>query len=227
MDEGSGSETAEVISGNMATIDRDVVWGGSSGVTKYSNPHHLIFGASSTNDHVLLPHAPLSIEDMQAGFSLAAWVYYTGGNNRTILAGDGDGTGEEGCYVLRVATRQLHFLYHLGGPIVHSPGVMITQSEWSHVGVAYDGATLRFFVNGAFRASSELILSDRVPPYFRIGFRQSSAQVFSGGIDEVRVFARTLMAAEFETLAAGGPLARRYDPFRSHAFHSHRIGGLA
>ena len=68
---------------------------------------------------------------------------------------------------------------------------------WSHLALTYDGATIRFYINGveeeSMDESSPITTSDH--PLF-IGGDQTQGQFFHGRIDEVRVFNGARTAAE-------------------------------
>ena len=70
-------------------------------------------------------------------------------------------------------------------------------NTWSHLALTYDGATIRFYINGVeeetMDQSSPLTTSDH--PLF-IGGDQTQGQFFHGRIDEVRVFNGARTAAE-------------------------------
>ena len=72
---------------------------------------------------------------------------------------------------------------------------------WSHLAVTYDGANLRFYVNGtqaSTQARTGSIATSTGP--LRIGGNASWASEFlTGRIDEVRVYNRALTAAQIAT----------------------------
>ncbi|NUS53702.1 MAG: PKD domain-containing protein [Streptomycetaceae bacterium] len=73
-------------------------------------------------------------------------------------------------------------------------------NAWSHIAVTYDGATLKFFVNGTqvgSRAQTGTIAAGSDP--LRIGGNTVWGEYFSGQIDEVRIYSRALSAAEIAT----------------------------
>ncbi|MDI2128180.1 LamG-like jellyroll fold domain-containing protein [Yinghuangia seranimata] len=73
-------------------------------------------------------------------------------------------------------------------------------NTWSHIAVTYDGATLRFYVNGtqvASRAQTGNITGGT--DVLRIGGNSVWGEYFSGLIDEVRIYNRTLTQAEVTT----------------------------
>jgi hypothetical protein len=96
------------------------------------------------------------------------------------------------------------------GPMIPAGGAVLDGTEsyvaapaaiplntWTHLAVTYDGAKMRFYVNGtqvtAKNASGD-IQNNSNP--LRIGGNVPYGQYFKGRIDEVRVYKRALSAAE-------------------------------
>jgi len=77
----------------------------------------------------------------------------------------------------------------------------LPQNTWSHIAVTYDGANMRFYVNGALvgtTAGTGTIAETNGA--IRIGGNNSSLQeFFQGKIDEVRVYNRALTQTEIAT----------------------------
>jgi hypothetical protein len=79
----------------------------------------------------------------------------------------------------------------------HTP---LPLNAWTHLATTYDGASMRFYINGvlvATRAQSGTIAVGNQP--LRIGGNNVSGEFFRGLIDEVRVYNRPLSAAEITT----------------------------
>lgn len=91
------------------------------------------------------------------------------------------------------------------GPAANPVGV------WSYVAVTYDGATLRFFANGApvaSRATTGTIATSDNPLW--LGGNHPYGEYFCGLIDEARIYDRALDEAEIRSdmatpVAAGSP----------------------
>jgi hypothetical protein len=69
----------------------------------------------------------------------------------------------------------------------------VRAGEWQHVAAAYDGQTMRLFVNGQLRASGPSVveLPDR-PASFTVGVKEGLWRFFAGGLDEAAVYRRAL-----------------------------------
>ncbi len=86
-----------------------------------------------------------------------------------------------------------------GGPPLYGTGAL-TRNTWAYLAATYDGATLRFYVNGvqtASRAQTGNIATSANP--LQIGGDSIYGQYFAGMIDEVRIYNRALSAAEIQT----------------------------
>ena len=74
-------------------------------------------------------------------------------------------------------------------------------STWMHVAGTYDGTTMRLYVNGVLEASvagpSSIISNKQV---LGIGAQSNGISPFQGALDEVRVWSRSLSAAEIQAL---------------------------
>ena len=70
-------------------------------------------------------------------------------------------------------------------------------NTWTHLAATFDGATLRFYVNGALiqaRAASGRVQA--TAGALRLGGNSVWGEYFGGVIDEVRIYSRALPAAE-------------------------------
>jgi hypothetical protein len=83
----------------------------------------------------------------------------------------------------------------------------LPTSTWSHIGLTYDGATLRMFVNGV-QVASRAHAGTMAPStgVLRIGGTNVASEWFAGRIDDLRIYARALSAGEIQLdMAAGIP----------------------
>ncbi len=92
------------------------------------------------------------------------------------------------------------------GEVVVASSASATLSQWSHVLMSYDGATVKLYVNGVLsssQAATGLITQTSEP--LLIGshkFYAASDYWFNGGIDDVRIYNRAFSAAEVAQLHA-------------------------
>jgi hypothetical protein len=81
----------------------------------------------------------------------------------------------------------------------------IDGTTWMHLAATYDGATLRLYVNGVQEASAAAaitIVSNTLS--LGIGAQSNGTSIFRGAMDDVRVYATALSAAEIQALANPG-----------------------
>lgn len=131
---------------------------------------------------------------MPASFTLDAWINQTSFGGRIIdkaLA-----NGQQG-YMMDVAGDQLR-LFISGAQLLSSTS--IPAGMFTHVAALYDGAHMAVYINGALSAESTfggMVPSD-LPVH--IGADSNGGSLFTGIIDEPRVFNRALTADEVALL---------------------------
>src|SRR5205823_14811920 len=80
-----------------------------------------------------------------------------------------------------------------------APGPL-TMGSWTHLAETYDGANLRFYVNGTLVTSTPMSGSMLVSgKALRIGGNRVWGEWFKGNIDDVRVYNRALSAGEIQS----------------------------
>jgi glucose/arabinose dehydrogenase/chitodextrinase len=160
---------------------------------KYGNA--LAFNGTSAK--VTIPDAP-SLR-LTTGMTLQAWVFPTAASSdwKDLLYKGNDNyylSGSSCCQGFPVA----------GGIFSGSYGEAYGSSTlvlntWTHVAGTYDGTTLRLYVNGvqvASKAQTGSLATSSNP--FTIGGDAIYGQYFAGRIDEVRVYASALTAAQIQ-----------------------------
>ncbi|HXJ61212.1 MAG TPA: LamG-like jellyroll fold domain-containing protein [Verrucomicrobiae bacterium] len=187
-EEGGGTVTADV-SGmdNFGTI-RGAVWTSSGRFGKA-----LVFDGD---------HALVSIKDSPAlalttAMTLEAWVFptVTPTGWRDVVYKEDDTYYLEGS-CLQTGTPTM------GGTFNPSPLTApdrLPINVWSHLACTYDGVVMRLYVNGvqvASRPLNSLIRTSTGP--LTIGGDEIYGQFWTGGIDEVRVYARALSGPEIQ-----------------------------
>lgn len=161
---------------------------------------------NGTSSMVTIPDSP-SLR-LTSAMTLEAWVYPT-----TLSLGWADVImkGSDDYYL--VATSQPSGQPALGASFT-SPlyGVSsLPVNTWSHLGAAYDGTTMRLYVNGvevSSRPQTGVMTTSGSPLSF--GGDPVFGQHFSGRIDEVRIYNRALSLSEIQSdmsspIGGGGP----------------------
>lgn len=98
----------------------------------------------------------------------------------------------------------------------------ISEDEWHHVAMTYDGSVLRVYVDGQLSGSETRTGTPYVYAFapetdLKIGRHDNGNTLFYGALDDVRIYDRTLSAAEITYLFAEGDanqsagLAARYE----------------
>ena len=161
------------------------------------------------NDSVLV--ADSNSLDLRTGMTLSAWVRpTTGGGWRTVMLKEQPGQLVYALYSSTDNNRPSGHVFTNGDMALGGPTVLAANT-WSHLAVAWDGLTIRMYVNGAQVASGALAGTAAVSASpLRIGGNSVWGEWFAGLIDEVRVYNRALSAAEIaadrDTAIAGGAL---------------------
>jgi hypothetical protein len=202
--ESSGSTVADV-SGNNNTGTL------SSGVTRTTsgkNGSALVFNGGS---FVTIPHS--ASLNLTTGMTLEAWLFPTVAATAwsTAIMKEQPGEFVYALYAGSPANRpSVHYNVSTtsSGERMVSGTAAVPANTWTHLAGTYDGATLRFYLNGAQVASQAMagpIVSSTGA--LRIGGNGVWGEYFTGRIDDVRVYNRALSAAEIVTdmnTAVGG-----------------------
>jgi hypothetical protein len=187
--EGSGTIVNDASgSGNNGTIS-GATWTTSG---KYGNA--LSFNGS--NSRVTVPDS--SSLHLTTGMTLEAWVYPTMISSvwRDVIE-----KGNDNYYLMATA----QFAGGVPGtcgtwaePPVYGTSILPVNA-WSHLASTYDGATLRLYVNGGEVASKSASGSIGVTTdALTFGSDPFYGQYLSGRIDDIRIYNRSLTAAEIQ-----------------------------
>ncbi len=104
-------------------------------------------------------------------------------------------------------------------PIVYTPGlsggallssVSLTAGVWSHVVFTYDGTTESLYVNGALAGSVTATGTLTTTASLKIGSTLNSTSYFTGSVDELSIWSRSLSSAETLQLYRRGVNRARY-----------------
>jgi len=128
-------------------------------------------------------------------FTLEAWIFTpyfnTEPQDGTILAWY-DVPNNKGYRLAAGGSGRVYFGIHndtVDAELI-SPSSRLSTSKWHHVAATYNGAKLKIYVDGLLRDSMQDTISVGAPNLipFTIGGLSNSTQLWSGKIDEVRVW---------------------------------------
>jgi hypothetical protein len=151
--------------------------------------------------------------DRTGSFSVGAWLFPTTGDRLTVLARREDSPAGRG-YALFLDDSKLHVnLTHSQNNAiqVHSK-TRLALSKWHHVMVAYDGSStaagVKIYANGDLQPVevTQDNLTDNIDTTAPLYLGGGSGGNFRGMIDDVRIYARQLSAAEVGLLSGGNPI---------------------
>lgn len=135
--------------------------------------------------------------DLTVGMTIEAWVRPTSGTGwRSIVLKEATSDLSYALYSANNASRPGAWT---AGNFVLGTGAVPTTA-WTYLAATYDGATLKFFVNGV-QVGSKTGVSAIVPSTgpLRIGGNGVWGEYFRGLIDDVRIYNRPLTAAEIQS----------------------------
>ncbi|MFB4281840.1 LamG-like jellyroll fold domain-containing protein [Nonomuraea sp. MTCD27] len=137
---------------------------------------------------------------LTGGMTLEAWVRPSSVSGwRTVVMKRHSG-GLAYALSAGAADQRPHVRVHTTAATDLPGAAALPLNTWSHLAATYDGAVLRLYVNGtqvAQRAITGAVRTDGGS--LRIGGNGLLNQVFSGRIDEVRIYSRALTAAQIQT----------------------------
>jgi cytochrome c553 len=156
--------------------------------------------------------------DKDQAFTCAAWVKLAANDSQGAIAARMDnGNGYRG-WDFWVQRRQVgtHIINRWQDDALKVVGkAQIKANEWTHVAVSYDGsgkaAGVRVYYNGKSQETNveadALQSTIRTDVPFKIGQRHTSEPLGGAGIEDLRVYTRTLTPAEVESLAKSSRFA--------------------
>jgi hypothetical protein len=132
--------------------------------------------------------------------TVEAWVFpATNTGKRDILIKEGTGVDVYNLYA-DAGDRKPEVNVLVGGSNQSTPGTQLAVNAWTHLAGAYDGTTLRIYINGVEAGSKNLsgpIATSAGP--LRIGGNSLWGEFFQGRLDEIRIYNRALTAAEIQS----------------------------
>lgn len=187
-DEGSGTSAADSNGSRTGTLTNGATW--TPG--RFANAVLL----DGTNDYVAVP--PFDVTG--SALTIAAWV-------RTSSFGTGEQrfisktTGTTNYWALGTNGSALRFRLRAGGVnATVTAASTLPANTWYHAAATYDGTTIRLYVNGvqviSTAQSGAVATGTSVPVAIGRNPSGTGSNYFNGAIDDMRVFARGLTAAE-------------------------------
>jgi YVTN family beta-propeller protein len=152
--------------------------------------------SSATHDGVTVPSGA-ALNPTEA-ITMSAWIKPTAtSNDWPYIIGKRSAPFGAIQYSITISNRNT-FTCDITGAGVNAEGGTVPLNQWSHVACTYDRNTLRLYVNGvevASAAGSATMVTGNEP--LTIGkLDGSDIRYFDGQIDEVKIYSRSLSAAE-------------------------------
>ncbi len=189
---GSGTTAADSSGNNNNGTTANTTW---STAGKFGNA----LSFNGTNAWVTVPDA--NSLDLTTGMTLEAWL------NPTTSTGWVDAFGKEttddvvySIYSSTPANAPTGYIRK--GGVFSQAGTTspLALNDWTHLATTYDGANLKFYVNGTLISTIAATGAiDTSTGVLRIGGNSIFGEYFKGLIDEVRIYNRALSAAEITT----------------------------
>jgi hypothetical protein len=199
-DERTGTTAADATgNGNTGTTHNGPTWttSGFPGA-KFANAGALVLDGQ--DDYVEI--AQKGIPASAASKTVCLWFKAAPSTfvirNFVALINDTDDVGIQlGIHSGRVAA----WYYGYPDPLLATTSQV--DGNWHHVAYTFDGATQRLYVDGNLAQSVDMVPASGPILRTRIGTYQAPDEMFGGTIDDMRIYARALSAAEVMILWSG------------------------
>ncbi|XEC95849.1 LamG-like jellyroll fold domain-containing protein [Paenibacillus tarimensis] len=156
---------------------------------------------NGTDSYVTLPSEHnVSAADQ---ITIATWVYWNGSSQWQRIFDFGNNTSQYMFLTPRTGSNTLRFGIKNGGGEHTVETSQLSANEWMHVAVTLGDGSLKLYVNGDLKAETNNITikpSDFKPSKNYIGKSQWPDPLFSGKIDEFRVYDSVLSADEIKAI---------------------------
>ncbi len=193
LDELEGNIAYDSVGDHDGVLNGDPLWQSTSGKVKGA------LQLDGIDDHVSTP----SILDAASG-SMSAFAWIKGGELGQVILSQMDGIGYGAIWLCADSSG--------GGlttklmdpqPALKSEAV-ITDGAWHHIGLVWDGSCRYLYVDGAEAAKDAAALSYAINSdgglHLGAGKALDAGSLFSGLIDDVRIYRRALTAEEIAAL---------------------------
>ena len=198
MEEGQGTSFDDRTSrANHATLT-GVVWARPGAPLPAQGAACLEFNGSNS------AQAPArGLPALGTAMTVSLWMRPKFGSTRTIFTLLREGSGSSPNVGFQIGTKDTQAGFWLyGGAAIVIRSQTLTSDVWYHVAYTFDGSTHRLFVNAAEVGSNSETPPTGTPTVVRFGsFGSATAQLYTGRLDDVRLYDRVLSAAELTALA--------------------------
>jgi hypothetical protein len=135
--------------------------------------------------------------------TVSLWMRPKLSGTRTIFTLQREAGGSNPSVGYQIGTKGTQAAFWvMGGPSMEVLSPALTSDVWYHVAYTFDGSTHRLFVNAAAVGSGTEVSPIGAPTIVRFGsYGSMVAQLYSGRLDDVRLYDRVLSAAEITALA--------------------------
>jgi hypothetical protein len=199
-DEGKGTAVRDDTGlGNNGVTKGDPIWTGAASKIRFVNTGALLLDGQ--NDWVEL--TPNAMPASDAPKSLSLWFKANAPAASPIrdLLGLFNDTADTGIQLgLHSGKLAVWFYGDLQPRLTGGPAL---DSAWHHAAYTFDGTTHRLYLDGVQIKEGTPVPRHGATLTVRIGTYDAPAELFSGAIDDARVYARALDFSEVTTLAAG------------------------
>ena len=141
-----------------------------------------------------------------AELSIAAWVYWNGGDAWQRVFDFGNGDSEYLYLTPGTDLDAMRFAINAGAVEQSFETSALSLNQWVHVALVLDGSGATLYLDGVAAQNAALTLTpnDVKPVANYIGRSQSGAPTFDGRIDDFRIYNYGLTASEVQQLANAG-----------------------
>ncbi len=199
LDDGSGTTALDSAGGNHGALINGPTWTAAG----------MVNGAlefDGADDRVTVTTSP-DLE-LSGEITLAAWVNPDTLYRKTariLSKSDGTASNRSDYYLLATATA-IQFAFYDASLVETTYTVTLNPGQWVHIAGTYDGSTARLYLNGVEVASTVHAGSIRVSPKpLHLGSwgGADTKRTWDGRLDDLRVYAQALSAAEIFSLYSG------------------------
>lgn len=138
-------------------------------------------------------------------FSISGWVYPTNtGAGWQYIASKR--SGNNGWYLaLNSGTTPYGFISDGTNTFTVTAGTTVSNNNWYHVALTYDGVKLRIYVNGKLdgETAATISVNNASVPFYIACNSNSTTEGLTGQLDDIAVFNKTLSADEVKEIYEG------------------------